>query len=132
MQGICEQIRIVFSSCFLIIISSFIYTECYCMIFFCINMYLKMYLHLCMPYAYIMQFCYLAFFSICPPNMICTISTTHALCFSPWCLFFFFFFIILPPGLPVLPTNPRHNDAQTIREIYRTYPMTTVPGRGGL
>ena len=27
-----------------------------------------MYLHLCMPYAYIMQFCYLAFFSICPPQ----------------------------------------------------------------
>ncbi len=67
------------------------------------------------------------FFHLSSPDMICTISTT---------LYYDFhlsaYFLSSCPGLPALPFKLQHNDAKTIREIYKTYPMTAVPGCGGL
>ena len=63
-----------------------------------------MYLHLCMPYAYIMQFCYLAFFSICPPQY--DLYHFYYPCIMLFTLVpFFFFFFYHPVPWSSSPSN---------------------------
>ena len=79
--GSMEYVNCICFSRFLII-PLFIYTECYCMIFFCINMYLK----ICMPYAFVVLFAMLAFpFSshLSSPSYDLYHFYSPAFCFSP-------------------------------------------------
>ena len=84
-------------SCFLIMKTLFIYTECFCMIFFCINMSLITCTYVClMLISCSLLFSFLFFFFVCLPLIWLFSSLHYALHLSAYFLFYFSFYFCHP------------------------------------